>query len=164
MVNGSCKKDLWTASVSADSQGLNEGADRRAFERYPANLQARLFYGNTIYSGMITNLSKSGMFVSTRVKFPVNSEFVMVVNLNNRSMKIPVKVRRSTSMLHGVRRRLQIISPCFLLIRFHFINLPSRHFHFYHYHCVMISISGHAGITATGAFAQQVLVLKKYMS
>jgi Tfp pilus assembly protein PilZ len=95
MVNGSCKKDLWTASVSADSQGLNEGADRRAFERYPANLQARLFYGNTIYSGMITNLSKSGMFVSTRVKFPVNSEFVMVVNLNNRSMKIPVKVRRS---------------------------------------------------------------------
>ena len=68
--------------------------ERRAFERFPANIEARLFYGNLIYTGMVTNLSKNGMFVSTRVKFPVKSEFMMVVFLDNRTIKIPVKVRR----------------------------------------------------------------------
>ena len=75
--------------------------ERRAFERFPANLDARLLYGNLIYAGMVTNLSKNGMFVSTRVKFPVNSEFMMVVLLNNRTIKIPVKVRRRVKKENG---------------------------------------------------------------
>ncbi|HDH06080.1 MAG TPA: PilZ domain-containing protein [Nitrospirae bacterium] len=75
--------------------------DRRAFERFPANLDARLFYGNLIYAGMVTNLSRNGMFVSTRVKFPVNSEFMMVVLLDNRTIKIPIKVRRRVKKEKG---------------------------------------------------------------
>jgi Tfp pilus assembly protein PilZ len=69
--------------------------EKRAYERFPVNLQARLFFGNMIYSGMVTNLSRSGMFVSTKVKFPVNSEFIMVVTLNNRALKLPIRVRRA---------------------------------------------------------------------
>ncbi len=80
---------------------LNAQVERRAFERFPANLQARLFYGNMIYSGMVTNLSKGGMFVSTNVKFPVNTEFMAVVMLNNRTMKFPIKVRRSIKKEDG---------------------------------------------------------------
>jgi len=74
---------------------LDAHVDRRAYERFPANLQARLFFGNMIYSGKVTNLSKKGMFVSTNIRFPVNSEFMMVVMLNNRALKIPIKVRRT---------------------------------------------------------------------
>ncbi len=74
---------------------LDNQMERRAHERFPDNLQARLFFGNMIYSGKVTNLSKKGMFVSTNVRFPVNTEFMMVVLLNNRTLKLPIKVRRS---------------------------------------------------------------------
>ena len=73
---------------------LDDGLDRRMFERFPANLQARLFYGNMIYSGMVKNLSRNGMFVSTKVKFRVDSELTLIVLLNEQTVKIPVKVRR----------------------------------------------------------------------
>lgn len=74
---------------------LDTQLERRASERFPDNLQARLFFGNMIYSGKVTNLSKKGMFVSTNIRFPVNTEFMMVVMLNNRTLKLPIKVRRA---------------------------------------------------------------------
>ncbi|MBI5663837.1 MAG: PilZ domain-containing protein [Nitrospirae bacterium] len=88
-----------TAYKAIDGSRYDEQLDtqleRRAYERFPDNLQARLFFGNMIYSGMVTNLSKKGMFVSTNVRFPVNTEFMLVVLLNNRTLKLPIKVRRS---------------------------------------------------------------------
>jgi len=76
-------------------------SERRADERFPSNLQARLFYGNMIYSGMVTNISRKGMFVSTKVRFPVNAEFMAVLLLNNRTIKIPIRVRRSVKSQNG---------------------------------------------------------------
>ncbi|MBI4683480.1 MAG: PilZ domain-containing protein, partial [Nitrospirae bacterium] len=81
MITTSNKKEIKTASRVNDNDILTAQVEKRACERYPANLQARLFFGNMIYSGMVTNLSKNGMFVSTKVRFPVNSEFMMVVLL-----------------------------------------------------------------------------------
>ncbi len=69
-------------------------AERRIFERFPAKLDARLFFGNMIYAGRITDLSQSGMFINTKVGFPVNSEFFMVVLVDGRTLKIPVRVKR----------------------------------------------------------------------
>ncbi len=80
---------------------LEVQADRRAYERFPAKINARLFFGNLIYTGKITDLSQSGMFVSTRVGFPVNSEFLMVVLVDDRTIKIPVKVRRKVKNENG---------------------------------------------------------------
>ncbi len=71
--------------------------ERRASERFPANLEARFFYGNMIYTGKVINFSKNGMFISTKVPFPLNSEFIMVVLLDNQTAKIPIKVRRKVS-------------------------------------------------------------------
>ena len=95
MITTSNKKAIKTASRVNDNGMLTTQLEKRAFERFPANLQARLFFGNMIYSGMVTNLSKNGMFVSTKVKFPVNTEFMMVVLLNNRTLKMSIKVRRA---------------------------------------------------------------------
>ncbi len=95
MITTSNKKEKKTESRVKDNGMLTAQLEKRAFERFPANLQARLFFGNMIYSGMVTNLSKNGMFVSTKVRFPVNSEFMMVVLLNNHILKIPIKVRRA---------------------------------------------------------------------
>ncbi len=73
---------------------LDSQDEKRAFERFPVKLDARLFFGNLIYSGKVTDLSQGGMFVNTKVKFPVNSEFMMVVLVNKRTVKIPVRVKR----------------------------------------------------------------------
>ena len=89
------EKKVWREDV------LEVQADRRAYERFPAKIDARLFFGNLIYTGKITDLSQSGMFVSTRVGFPVNSEFLMVVLVNDRTIKIPVKVRRKVKNENG---------------------------------------------------------------
>ncbi|NOZ69284.1 MAG: PilZ domain-containing protein [Deferribacteres bacterium] len=80
----------------ADSR-LHIHAERRACRRIPANLQARLFYGNLIYTGTVTNLSEKGMFISTKVRFPVNSVCIMLVLVNGQVVKIPVKVRRTAA-------------------------------------------------------------------
>ncbi|MBI5408485.1 MAG: PilZ domain-containing protein [Nitrospirae bacterium] len=70
--------------------------ERRSVERLPARLQARLFYGNMIYSGIVANLSEKGMFICTRINFPIDSVFVVIVLRNGQTFKFPVKVRRFT--------------------------------------------------------------------
>ena len=71
--------------------------ERRSSERFPSNLEARFFYGNMIYTGKVINFSKNGMFISTKVPFPLNSEFIVVILLDNQTAKIPIKVRRKVS-------------------------------------------------------------------
>jgi hypothetical protein len=69
--------------------------EKRAFERLPVNLQARLFYGNMVYSGTVTNLSENGMFISTKMGFAVESVFVIVVRPSENSLMVPIRVRRT---------------------------------------------------------------------
>jgi Tfp pilus assembly protein PilZ len=69
--------------------------EKRAFERLPVNLQARLFYGNMVYSGIVTNLSEKGMFISTKMGFFIESALVIVIQLSNNSLKVPIRVRRT---------------------------------------------------------------------
>lgn len=74
--------------------------ERRAHERLPAQLQARIFYGNIVYTGTVTNLSECGMFVATRMNFPVDSMFIIVVLQNGQTFKIPIKVSRVAKTNH----------------------------------------------------------------
>lgn len=74
---------------------LKSQAERRAYERFHTSLDTRLFYGKLIYAGRITNLSQKGMFIDTKVKFPVNSKFMIVVLLEGQTVKIPIKVTRT---------------------------------------------------------------------
>lgn len=71
--------------------------EKRAFERLPVNLQARLFYGNIIYTGEVSNISEGGMFIRTRINFPVDSLLLTVLLLVDDTLKIPVKVKRTAS-------------------------------------------------------------------
>ena len=52
---------------------LNLHMEKRAYSRIPANLDARVLYGNLIYSGKVTDISEAGMFINTKVSFPVNA-------------------------------------------------------------------------------------------
>ncbi len=79
--------------VWADDE-LNLHMEKRAYRRVPADLQARVLYGNLIYSGKVTDISENGMFINTKVTFPVNAVFLLMVLVNDCVMKIPIKVKR----------------------------------------------------------------------
>ena len=69
--------------------------EKRVSERMPSNFNARLFYGNMVYTGVVTNLSEKGMFISTKRNFPVKSVFVTAILVDDDSINIPVKIRRN---------------------------------------------------------------------
>lgn len=74
--------------------------EKRSCARFAAHLQARLFYGNMVYTGIITNLSDSGMFICTKMKFPVDSVLITVIQEGDHTVKLPVKIRRTFKSDH----------------------------------------------------------------
>ena len=68
--------------------------EKRSFERLPVNLEARLFYGNLIYTGVVTNISENGLFIRTKMSFPVDSVLMTVLMMNGSTVDLPIKVRR----------------------------------------------------------------------
>jgi len=68
---------------------------KRAFERVPVNLESRCFDIDNF--GTVTDLSENGMFISSKkIRFPLDSQFEVSVNLNTEQLRIPVKVSRIT--------------------------------------------------------------------
>ncbi len=67
---------------------------KRAFERIPVNLKVEYLYGDETTYGTITNLSKNGMLVTTKVCFPIHSKFEILFPLGDEVLNIPVKVSR----------------------------------------------------------------------
>ncbi|MBI5099458.1 MAG: PilZ domain-containing protein [Nitrospirae bacterium] len=69
--------------------------ERRTYERLSAKLQAKLFYANTTYTGTVSNLSESGMFICTKINFPIDSMFAIALLQNGQSFKITIQVKRT---------------------------------------------------------------------
>jgi len=88
------KKKKALVSVN-DENEYYERVERRSYARFRADLDVRLIYGNLIYAGTVYDISQNGMFINTKVGFPVNSVFMIVVLLEGRTLKFPIKVRRS---------------------------------------------------------------------
>jgi hypothetical protein len=70
---------------------------KRAYERIPTNINARFFYSRTLYTGVVTNLSKNGMFIKTCMCFPFESKFEILLLLKEEVLKVPVEVVRLLS-------------------------------------------------------------------
>jgi Tfp pilus assembly protein PilZ len=69
--------------------------EKRKFERLEASLDTRMLYGDMIYTARVMDLSESGMFVSTKLNFAVDAVVMIVVQLEDDTIKVPVKVRRN---------------------------------------------------------------------
>jgi len=67
---------------------------QRAFERMTSSLRVNFSIGNEIHSGILTNLSKNGMFVNTKNCLPPKSKFDILIPLVTGVMSVSVKVRR----------------------------------------------------------------------
>jgi Tfp pilus assembly protein PilZ len=75
----------------------NEGMvfeEKRSYRRVPVNLDANFFCSNMFYSGEITNLSETGMFINTRHCLPVGTILVVSIHNKNKFSRVFVKIQR----------------------------------------------------------------------
>ena len=72
--------------------------ERRSYERVPvpSRVQVKFLLGNMIYPGVITNISENGMFIGTKLTFPVGTEVDIALVLPSEDvLRLPVRVRRT---------------------------------------------------------------------
>jgi desulfoferrodoxin-like iron-binding protein len=67
---------------------------KRVFDRIPSNQNVRLCFENSISTGTLINISKNGMFVNTKVCFPLKTKFEIHLPIGEEILKVPVKVAR----------------------------------------------------------------------
>ena len=67
---------------------------RRSFERIPVDFKVRYFCGDTALNGTVTNLSENGMFIDTTIDFPFDSNFELVLPLEDEVVKISAIIKR----------------------------------------------------------------------
>ena len=85
---------------------------KRAFERIPAKINVRFFSEKTEYLGTVTNLSEKGMFISSKVSFPLEPQLKILIPLKEEILNIPVQIRRlkkSGDMYNGIG--VEILNP-----------------------------------------------------
>jgi len=86
--------------------------ERRSSERFKTNIDARFFYGNLFYSGTVSDVSDSGMFINTKRYLPADSMFVVIIRLENELLKVIAKVKRLTSTAdNGAGMGVVLLSP-----------------------------------------------------
>jgi len=76
---------------------INKHMGKREFERFETRLQISLVYGNQVYSGTVTNLSESGMFITTKRRLPVDTMLSIRIPYLTSLIQVPVRIRRAVS-------------------------------------------------------------------
>jgi hypothetical protein len=68
--------------------------NQRAFERIAANQFVKYYRGNILCPARITNVSRNGMLINSQLLFPRYSKFEIHLPLEEKDLKIHVKVAR----------------------------------------------------------------------
>ena len=66
---------------------------KRAFERIQKSIFVKFFSGKSEYSGIIMNLSEKGMFISTKVTFPLKPKLEVLIPLKEEILKVHGKIK-----------------------------------------------------------------------
>ena len=72
--------------------------EKRAFERITVNVQANFFYGKTMYTGLVTNISQNGMYIKIEVCPHFESKLEMLLPFKDEVLKVPVEISRSVKI------------------------------------------------------------------
>lgn len=86
---------------------------KRTYERIPASLVAKFFLCNTLYYGIVTNISENGMCINTGTCFPCGSKVKLRIPLKEEVLEVPVKVSRvvkETNSLYDVMG-VEVLNP-----------------------------------------------------
>lgn len=67
---------------------------KRAFERIPSDTQVNFLFGNSMHRGVVTNISKNGMYITTEKCLPRKSTFEILFPYKEEVLKLPAQVKR----------------------------------------------------------------------
>lgn len=73
---------------------LNEGMQRRAHDRISVNLEAKLNCGTRTNNGVVRNISEKGMLIVTKLDFPFDICFDLLLPSTDEILNVPVKICR----------------------------------------------------------------------
>lgn len=86
--------------------------EKRAFERLFSNISVRFLSGETVYLGTVKNISKKGMFISTKVTFPLELQLKILLPLKEELLKLPAKIiniKKSGDIYDGIG--VELLNP-----------------------------------------------------
>ncbi len=66
--------------------------EKRTFERIPANLYVNLQFNGLVHEGIITNISKKGMCINSKVCIPDKLKLDVLIPWREKLLKVPVKI------------------------------------------------------------------------
>ncbi len=81
------------AEVVGGNRSFDE-SEKRASSRYPSRLQARFFYGDKVFKGVLRDVSETGMFISTDMKVHPSHPLSVMILINEKVLQIPVTIKR----------------------------------------------------------------------
>lgn len=92
---------------------------KRAFERVTSSNQLSFSYNNTVYSGIVTDLSENGMRINTNDCPPFKSKLEVLFPLEGDVLTLPVQVKRLVK-LHDVvdAMGVEILNPSVKYLNF----------------------------------------------
>ena len=76
-----------------NNQKKGDSVHSVGFSENKFRLSIRFFYGNTVCCAIASNLTSVNMIIHSRTCYPVNSVFDALFFVDNKVMKIPVKVK-----------------------------------------------------------------------
>jgi hypothetical protein len=68
--------------------------DNRAYKRFPVNLPVNFSYGDTLFSGVMQNLSENGMCIHTSRLLPCKTCVTMLIHLEKGFLEVSARVSR----------------------------------------------------------------------
>lgn len=67
---------------------------RRSCDRFPVTIGVKFFFGSTLCSGAVKNISKRGMYIKADVCLPFGSNIDLMICLKEGSLSVPVRICR----------------------------------------------------------------------
>jgi hypothetical protein len=64
--------------------------EKRRDKRIPAHIEAKFFFGNTLCSGIVTNVSECGMCIDTKMFLPFDANIELLISLFYDTMGLEV--------------------------------------------------------------------------
>jgi hypothetical protein len=86
--------------------------DKRAYKRFPANLSVNFSYGNTLFTGVMQNLSENGMCINTSRLLPCKTCVTMLIHLEKSFLEISARVSRIEATMNIYNPMgLEVLNP-----------------------------------------------------
>ena len=93
--------------------------EKRAYERFPAFLSAKLLYDDSFYDALILNMSQSGIYFIAKIDLLSGLNIEMSIPLESTEIKVPCKiVRISETGITSYRFGAELLRPSQEYIKF----------------------------------------------